>query len=70
MEDGSIILEVDETQFRVHKAMLSRESTVFKDMFELSPPADEPTVEGCHVVRLSDAAQDVEILLKAVYDHR
>jgi len=70
MEDGSIILEAEGTQFRVHKTMLSRESTVFSDMFKLSQPADEPMVDGCHVVRLSDAVQDVVIFLKAVYDHR
>ena len=70
MEDGTIILESDlETQFRVHKTMLSWKSTIFKNMFKLFPPVDKQTVDGCHIVHLSNAAQEVEILLKAVYDH-
>ena len=71
MEDGTIILESDlGTQFHVHKTMLSWESTIFKDMFELSPPVDKQTVDGCHIVHLFNAAQKVGILLKAVYDHQ
>ena len=71
MENGTIILELDlGTQFCVHKTMLSWESTIFKDIFELFPPVDEQTVDGCHIVHLSNAAQEVEILLKAVYDHQ
>jgi len=69
VEDESIILDSG-SRGNLHKTTLSRESTVFSDMFKLSPPADEPMVDGCHVVRLSDAAQDVEIFLQALYDHR
>jgi hypothetical protein len=37
-------------------------------MFEVPQPSDEPTVEGCPVVRLTDTAHDVEHLLNALYD--
>jgi len=68
-EDGSIILQAESTQFRVHKTLLARRSTVLGDMFEVPQPADgEPLVEGCLVVHLSDTAEDVEHMVCSLYD--
>ena len=36
MEDGNIVLQSENTLFRVHRSVLSRNSSVFRDMFELS----------------------------------
>ncbi|KAF8208572.1 hypothetical protein K438DRAFT_1961174 [Mycena galopus ATCC 62051] len=46
-DDGNIVLQAESTQFRVAKSVLSRHSSVFRDMFTLPLPADEPTVENC-----------------------
>ncbi len=35
-EDGNILLATDAHLYRVHKSVLAKQSTVFKDMFELS----------------------------------
>ncbi|KAF9034385.1 hypothetical protein BJ165DRAFT_1396192 [Panaeolus papilionaceus] len=68
-EDGSIILIVEKTQYRVHASLLSRCSSVFKDMFSLpQPTSSESGAEGCPVVHLHDSPQDVEQLLNAIYD--
>ncbi|KAF7297741.1 BTB domain-containing protein [Mycena kentingensis (nom. inval.)] len=67
LEDGSIVLQVEATQFRVAKTMLAMHSTVFKDMPSL-PPADEPLIEGCPVVVLpGDKAADWKHLLDLMY---
>ncbi|KAJ7037833.1 hypothetical protein C8F04DRAFT_1393496 [Mycena alexandri] len=67
-DDGNIILQVESTQFRVAKSVLSRHSSVFRDMFALPLPADEPTVEGCPVVVLpGDTAQDWKLFLGVLY---
>lgn len=66
--DGNVILEAEETQFRVHRGVLAMHSTVFKDMFEMPQPSEGLTEEGCPVVHLSDTAADVEHLLNAVYN--
>lgn len=67
-DDGNIILQVESTQFRLTKSMLSMHSTVFRDMFMMPLPADEPTVENCPVVVLSgDSPQDWIHLLGAMY---
>lgn len=70
LEDGNIILHAENTQFRVHRSVLSIHSTVFQDMFGIPQPQGEPTIDGCPVVHLSDSAQDVKLLLDALYKRR
>ncbi|KAF7297677.1 BTB domain-containing protein [Mycena kentingensis (nom. inval.)] len=53
LDDGNIILQVESTQFRVMKSFLAMHSTVFRDMFSVPLPPDEPLVEGCPVVVLT-----------------
>ncbi|OBZ65239.1 hypothetical protein A0H81_14734 [Grifola frondosa] len=71
--DGSIILRAENTLFRVHMSQLSRRSGFFRDMFSLPQPcadlaSDTDFLEGCPVLRLHDAAEDLINLLKAIYD--
>ncbi|KZP06404.1 hypothetical protein FIBSPDRAFT_322892 [Athelia psychrophila] len=70
LDDGNIVIEADKTQFKVHRSLLSAHSHVFKDMFSIPQgpsSAEEPTVEGCPVVHLSDSAVDVAIVLRALF---
>ncbi|KAJ7185873.1 hypothetical protein C8R46DRAFT_1061954, partial [Mycena filopes] len=48
---GDIILQAESTQ----------------DMFGVPQPPNEPTVEGCPIVQVSDAAQDWELLFELLY---
>ncbi|KAF5352848.1 hypothetical protein D9756_006344 [Leucocoprinus leucothites] len=68
--DGSIVLCVDKTLFRVHQTILGKHSEVFEDMFSLPQPTaeEEDTVEGCRVVMLHDSRDDFVDLLSAIYD--
>jgi len=70
-EDGNIVLQVGKTQFRVHTFMLARHSSVFRDMFKISQPIqpEEPLVDGCPVVTLTDALEDVKVILSIFYDN-
>ncbi|KAJ7163138.1 hypothetical protein C8R46DRAFT_1102598 [Mycena filopes] len=62
-DDGNIILQVESSQFRVTKSVLSRNSSVFRDLFTVPLPPDEPTIENCPVVVLSgDTAEDWTLL--------
>ena len=65
--DGSIVLSVQETLFRVHQTILSTHSDIFSDLFTVPQPDGEYMIEGCHVVILHDDAKDFEDLLRAVY---
>ena len=52
--DGNVVLIAETTCFRVHVSILSRSSTVFRDMLELATPSasadDIEMMEGCPVV--------------------
>jgi len=73
-EDGNIVFQAELAQFRVHRGVLSSNSSVFADMFTLPQPSaegeTEATVEGCPVVLLSDNAEELMHVLKALYDRR
>ncbi|KAJ7761947.1 hypothetical protein DFH07DRAFT_414197 [Mycena maculata] len=66
--DGSVVLQAEATQFRVHWSVLALSSPFFRDVQDLPQPSDQPSVEGCPLVELQDDATDVEYLLKALYD--
>jgi hypothetical protein len=68
MRYGDVILQAESTQFRVNRDVLAEQSSVFTDMFSVLQPANEPTVEGCPIVHVSDTAKDWELLLTVLYD--
>ncbi len=81
-EDGNILLATDAHLYRVHKSVLAKQSTVFKDMFELSgmpPEVGEETGksamllseewDGLQVVKMfGDSDEDVRYFVKALYN--
>ena len=60
-DDGNIVLQTADTQFRVHRSLLAHFSAVMKHCFEI-PHSDEETVEGCPILRLDDSTKDIENL--------
>jgi hypothetical protein len=71
-DDGNVILQAENTQFRVHRSLLSLHSNVFKDMFSMPQPMDTATtlnVEGCPIITLSDKASDLEHVLSIFYEN-
>ncbi|KLO13579.1 hypothetical protein SCHPADRAFT_355310 [Schizopora paradoxa] len=79
--DGNIVLSAVESStgdtivFCIHKSSLARQSKVFESMFELPQGADtgDGVVEAygglnLPLVRVPDAAEDVEALLNALHD--
>ncbi|KAJ7169069.1 hypothetical protein C8R43DRAFT_916546 [Mycena crocata] len=67
-QDGSVVLQSHDTQFRVHWSVLSQHSAFFRDMQGLPQPPDQPSIDGCPVVELSDTVADVEHVLTALYN--
>lgn len=69
-DDGSIVLKVQSTMFKVHRSLLCSHSTVFADMFSVCQPTIglDMMVEGCAVVDVPDRADDFTYLLKALFD--
>jgi len=70
-DDGNVILQAENTQFRVHRSLLSMHSNIFKDIFSVPQPTDTTTtlnVDGCPVITLSDKADDLEHVLSIFYE--
>jgi hypothetical protein len=69
--DGNIILEAGNKRFKVHRAVLSMHSPVFKDMFTLPKSLETETIENdIPLVILQDAGMDVEYMLREFYGCR
>ena len=71
-DDGNVILQAENTQFRAHRSLLSLHSNVFKEMFAMPQPTDTtttPNVDGCPVITLSDKASDLEHFLSILYEN-
>jgi hypothetical protein len=67
-EDGNVILVAGDVAFKVHKGQLERHSEIFRDLFSLPQPVDQPTFQGCPIVQLYDSPSDITFLLRALYD--
>lgn len=70
-EDGNVILQTQDTLFRMYKGILSRESPVFKDMFSM--PQSSTTTQSCHssgcpLVTIWDDPSTMELFLVALLD--
>lgn len=72
LKDGNIVLAAQGKYFRVHRSVLSAHSEVFKNMFDCPEPSEgeKELIEECPVVHLHDAAADLQMVLKAIYDRR
>jgi len=69
--DGNIVLQAEMAQFRVHRGVLAVHSVIFNNLFSLSGLVEgDEMVEGCAVVHLSDTAEDLQHVLKALYESR
>ncbi|KAJ7119176.1 hypothetical protein C8R44DRAFT_189565 [Mycena epipterygia] len=67
-EDGNLVIQAENHQFRVYRGILAARSSVFQDMLAFPQPPDSELIEGCPLVRLYDAATEVTVFLKAIFD--
>lgn len=67
-DDGNIMIVAEKTSYRVHRSVLSRKSALFKDLLSLPQPDSEEMLDGLPIVRLLDSADDVTVLLDAIYN--
>jgi hypothetical protein len=63
--DGSVVIQAECTQFRVHSSILSQHSPVLKEMLA-KPPVK--LVDGCPLLFLpDDSARDINHFLNCLY---
>ncbi|KAJ7614848.1 hypothetical protein FB45DRAFT_1064505 [Roridomyces roridus] len=67
-DDGTVILQAENTLFRAYRGVLSAQSPVFRDTFSLPQPKEQETFDGCPLLHVHDSAADFEIFLSALHD--
>ncbi|KAF7311233.1 hypothetical protein MKEN_01024900 [Mycena kentingensis (nom. inval.)] len=67
-DDGTIVIQAGDAQYRVYRGTLARRSPIFQDLFSVPQPENETLVDGCPFVRLPDAEAEVTPFLKALFD--
>ncbi|KAK7064946.1 BTB domain-containing protein [Favolaschia claudopus] len=65
-EDCGLIIQAENTLFRISREYLASQSPVFRDMLSLPPPQTADMMDGCPFVQLPDKAEDVTVFLKAL----
>ncbi|KAF8156583.1 hypothetical protein B0H34DRAFT_750349 [Crassisporium funariophilum] len=68
-DDATIIFQSENKLFRVHRSILSSQSSVFREMFDM-PPATNPVniMDGCVLIQLPDPATSIQYFFKAIFD--
>ena len=74
LDDGNVIVSAGEDPvrlFKCHRSILCKHSVVFSEMLAIPPlmSADEQ-YQGLPRIHLTDATEDVQALLKLLYDPR
>ncbi|KAJ6509150.1 hypothetical protein C8R47DRAFT_11130 [Mycena vitilis] len=64
----ALVVQAEQSLFRVSSDILAARSLVFKDMLAFDQPPDAQTIQGCPVVRLPDSALDVTRFFRAIFD--
>ncbi|KAJ7932793.1 hypothetical protein B0H13DRAFT_1701192 [Mycena leptocephala] len=67
-EDGNIVIQAGNSQYRVFRGILATHSPVFLDMLSFPQPPDSEVVEDCPLVRLQDKEVEVTPFLRAIFD--
>ncbi|KAI9441863.1 hypothetical protein H4582DRAFT_2208570 [Lactarius indigo] len=62
-----ILRSSDGASFRVHRLVLTTASPFFDDLFSLPQPVEEETIDGIHVVRLSEDEEVLRSLITMLY---
>lgn len=67
--DGSVIIHMEDTLFRLHRSALARKSPFFSQLLEDQlDNADAPVLNGCPVAQVDGDASDFAELLTAMDD--
>jgi hypothetical protein len=68
IQDNHIIVQVQETQFRVNSGLLARHSSHFVKLFSGAPTETKVFVDGCEVYRAEGDSKAFEALLEVLYE--
>lgn len=65
--DGNVIIQAEESIFRVYQGFLSARSEVLNGLFTIPQPEHQELVDKCPVVHFPDSAADMIHFLRAIF---
>ncbi|KAJ6514475.1 hypothetical protein C8R47DRAFT_1206820 [Mycena vitilis] len=65
--DCGLIIQAENTLFRVSRDILAIQSPIFQGMVSLPAPREQDIMDGCPFVRLPDSAEDIAAFLRAIF---
>lgn len=68
-DDGNVVLQAEDTVFRVYQGLLASRSPVFRTILETRYPLIGETYDGVRLVRVSDKALGLCYFLKTIDGH-
>ncbi|KAJ7694273.1 hypothetical protein B0H14DRAFT_3759338 [Mycena olivaceomarginata] len=67
-DDGTVVLQVEKTLFRVYRGVLAAQSSIFRDTFAIPQPPTQEKYDGCPLILLHDSPEDMRLFLMATHD--
>jgi len=65
--DGNLVLEAENTRFRIYQGVLVKNSPIFADMMSIPQPEKPEQHEGVTLVCLPDSAEELLYFLMALF---
>ncbi|KAJ7113309.1 hypothetical protein C8R43DRAFT_903314, partial [Mycena crocata] len=63
-DDGNLVIQAGNSQFRVYRGFLAARSPVVRDMLSFPQPPDAELVEGCPLLCLPDPSSEVTVFFE------
>ena len=67
-DDGNILIISRNVWFKLHRGILSKFSSVFRDMFELADPRAGHNTQDCPTVEVTDSPAHLHLFFTLLYD--
>lgn len=69
-EAGGLIIQADQSCFKIFKGILTAQSSVFKYILDESPTTTKSYVDehASHLLHIADSAEDMTYFLRAIFD--
>lgn len=67
-EDGGLIIQAEQSFFKIYKGILAARSSVFKAMLDEDSGLTKNCIDGCDLLQVPDSAADMTYLLRAIFD--
>ena len=67
-EDGNVVFISRDVHFKLHRGVVAKYSSVFRDMFQLGDASAGDSVDNCPIVNITDSPEHAVLFFTLLYD--